>query len=65
MHIVMMSRSIHEIIVFLVLTIYLAGSLGSSNLGNGEPQIRCKEAERQALLKIKEDLSWGKAEEGT
>ncbi|GMN69689.1 hypothetical protein TIFTF001_038735 [Ficus carica] len=68
----MMSRSVPQIIVFLTLLIYSTGSLGSS-LGVGEPRIRCKDAERQALLRIKDDLcdstdgtflpSWGNEED--
>ncbi|PON42108.1 Leucine-rich repeat domain containing protein [Parasponia andersonii] len=69
-----MSRSAPQIAVSLfVHLVYLTGILGS-NLGVGEPKIRCKEAERQALLKIKAELnvfgqkykileSWGKEEE--
>ena len=67
-----MSILASQIIVFLLLVIYLAGSLGSSNSGGKEPKSRCKEAERRALLLIKKDLqeyeddylaSWGKEEE--
>ena len=67
-----MSRSTPQIIAFLVLVIYMTGSLGSSNSGGKEPKSRCKEAERRALLLIKKDLqeyeddylsSWGKEEE--
>ncbi|XP_024017248.1 receptor-like protein EIX2 [Morus notabilis] len=69
-----MSRSASQTLVFLALLIYSTGSLGS-NLGVGEPKIRCKEVERQALLRIKEDIynssygsggilsSWGNEEE--
>ncbi|GMN50703.1 hypothetical protein TIFTF001_019855 [Ficus carica] len=68
----MMSGSASQIVVFIALLIYSTGSSGSS-LGDGKPKIRCKEAERQALLRIKDDLynstvgtfpsSWGNEEE--
>ncbi|PON42111.1 LRR domain containing protein [Parasponia andersonii] len=59
--------------IVILLLVYLTGSLGSCSTGVGKPKIRCKEAERRALLKIKEDLqehaedgvlsSWGREEE--
>ncbi|GMN65474.1 hypothetical protein TIFTF001_034551 [Ficus carica] len=72
MPIAMMSRSAPRIVVFIVLLIYLTGTWGS-NPGVGEPKVKCREAERQGLLKIKEDdyeddeygllSSWGNEEE--
>ena len=65
-----MRRSTPQIFFLLVFLIYLRGNLGS-NSGVGQSKIRCKEAERQALLRIKEELyvrgdslllSWGKEE---
>ncbi|POO00644.1 LRR domain containing protein [Trema orientale] len=42
--------------IVILLLVYLTGSLGSCSTGIGKPKIRCKETERRALLKIKEDL---------
>ncbi|GMN65471.1 hypothetical protein TIFTF001_034553 [Ficus carica] len=68
-----MSRSsLHILIVLVAFLIYFSpGALGATS-GGGEPRIRCKEEERQALLRIREDFyeledgvlsSWGKEEE--
>ena len=66
----MIRMSTPQLWVFLALLIFLTGNL-ESNSGVGEPKIRCKEIERQALLRIKEDLhelksgvlsSWGEEE---
>ncbi|PON42106.1 LRR domain containing protein [Parasponia andersonii] len=68
----MMSRSVSQtVLVHLVIFIYLTDSLLASSSGAGEPKVRCKEAEKQAWLNIKEELhdkysllsSWGKEEE--
>ncbi|POO00642.1 LRR domain containing protein [Trema orientale] len=65
------TSSAPQSVMILVLFIYLTGSLGS-NLRAGEQRIiRCRDAERSTLLKIKEEIyddeehglmSWGKEE---
>ncbi|XP_062108896.1 receptor-like protein EIX2 [Humulus lupulus] len=56
----MMSTAVPHIVVLFVLLVYCL----SVNTGAGEPKIRCNEAERQALIKVKDHLSsWGEGED--